>query len=554
MDHEAAAIPAAACGWWKCDAVTVDWLERARSALLPAQGLLVKTSVGEQSFETIVDAKEQFFRGVGAKKVWPALARMCLYLDDLAASSGYKGTAVELGAGVGVPGMRLAQHGWSVVLTDLPVLLPLTALNVEANAGLGLAARGARTPTIAPLRWGCTADAAALRTAAGSKPPDLCFGSDITYFDDDFAPLLSTLRQLGARDNVIAIQNRNGCHETFAKAAEDLGWKVEPATCITYMYGQSKVRSYSCNRCTVLRLTRADANADVATASSATKAAAVLPSAAAAVAIAAAPAASAAVDISDAVPALLVRETDVTDGKTRWAFATGAATVVPHPAATPAAATPAAASMEVVAAPSTEHPPYAVADYWEKRYVERPTQDTFEWYAGLAVVEAPLLAALPDHQMRILHVGSGNSKLPEEMWAVGFRNQLCNDISPTCVSRMAKRTATCDGMAWAVEDALSMPQHADGSFDAVVDKGTYDALSCDQKSQGLVSEVRRVLRTGGVYVCISSLESTKLAFAPPRWAQGEWAVTSTNAKGPPLLGNSGPARGNCWVHAAVKVG
>ena len=157
-------------------------------------------------------------------------------------------------------------------------------------------------------------------------------------------------------------------------------------------------------------------------------------------------------------------------------------------AATPAAATPAAASMEVVAAPSTEHPPYAVADYWEKRYVERPTQDTFEWYAGLAVVEAPLLAALPDHQMRILHVGSGNSKLPEEMWAVGFRNQLCNDISPTCVSRMAKRTATCDGMAWAVEDALSMPQHADGSFDAVVDEGTYDALSCDQKSQGLVSE------------------------------------------------------------------
>ena len=233
MDHEAAAIPAAACGWWKSDAVTLDWLERARTALLPAQGLLVKTSVGEQSFETIVDAKEQFFRGVGAKKVWPALARMCLYLDDLAASSGYKGTAVELGAGVGVPGMRLAQHGWSVVLTDLPVLLPLTALNVEANAGLGLAARGARTPTIAPLRWGCSADAAALRTAAGSKPPDLCFGSDITYFDDDFAPLLSTLRQLGARDNVIAIQNRNGCHETFAKAAEDLGWKVEPATCIT---------------------------------------------------------------------------------------------------------------------------------------------------------------------------------------------------------------------------------------------------------------------------------------------------------------------------------
>ena len=177
------------------------------------------------------------------------------YLDDLAASSGYKGTAVELGAGVGVPGMRLAQHGWSVVLTDLPVLLPLTALNVEANAGLGLAARGARTPTIAPLRWGCTATRLlCVRPRAQAARPVLRLGHHL--FRRRLCSIALDAEAVGGTRQRDRDSESQRLPRDVRKAAEDLGWKVEPATCITYMYGQSKVRSYSCNRCTVAPHTR----------------------------------------------------------------------------------------------------------------------------------------------------------------------------------------------------------------------------------------------------------------------------------------------------------
>ena len=165
----------------------------------------------------------------------------------------------------------------------------------------------------------------------------------------------------------------------------------------------------------------------------------------------------------------------------------------------------------------------------------------------LCLLHAALsVGALPERSMRILHVGSGNSKLPEDLWAKGYRNQRANDISPTAIARMAERTRECDGLVWAVEDALAMPQHADGSFDAVVDKGTFDALSCDMLDRKLVTEVRRVLRPGGVYVCISSLESTRLAFEPPRCKADDWVLSSSFASGGALR------QRNCWLHCAVK--
>ena len=187
-----------------------------------------------------------------------------------------------------------------------------------------------------------------------------------------------------------------------------------------------------------------------------------------------------------------------------------------------------------------------MADYWERRYVERSAQSTFEWYARLAVYRAPLMEALSALTMRILHVGNGNSTLPEELWALGFRDQHANDISPSVIARMAERTSSCTGLSWAVEDVRSMPHHADGSFDAVVDKGTYDALSCDCLERELIVEARRLLKPGGIYVLISSLESAKYGFMAPRWRVGEWKLRSTHVKGETLVG------GSCWVHAAIK--
>ena len=53
---------------------------------------------------------------------------------------------------------------------------------------------------------------------------------------------------------------------------------------------------------------------------------------------------------------------------------------------------------------------------------------------------------------------------------------------------MAERTRDCEGLYWAVEDATCMP-HAMETFDAIIDKGTYDALATGSyRERALVSE------------------------------------------------------------------
>ena len=210
---------AALADWWLSDAEAREWLARARAALPPEALPNINKPL---PYHVVLDPKHQYFHGVGSRKVWPAVHRIIDYLDD--ALSEPRGIAIELGAGCGVPGIHLAQkHGWKVVLTDLPIILPFTTLNVDAN----FAANEDR-PRIAPLRWGCRADLDAL-----PKRPTLCFGSDLVYFDDDYQPLLSTLKDIDAEETILAIQNRNNCHEAFAEAARSSGWTVEPAMAVT---------------------------------------------------------------------------------------------------------------------------------------------------------------------------------------------------------------------------------------------------------------------------------------------------------------------------------
>lgn len=60
-------------------------------------------------------------------------------------------------------------------------------------------------------------------------------------------------------------------------------------------------------------------------------------------------------------------------------------------------------------------------------------------------------------------------------------------------------------MSWAVGDATKL-EMADGSFDVVIDKGTFDALVCgeDGKEKELVREMLRVVAEDGVVVEVSN--------------------------------------------------
>ena len=62
-----------------------------------------------------------------------------------------------------------------------------------------------------------------------------------------------------------------------------------------------------------------------------------------------------------------------------------------------------------------------------------------------------------------------------------------------------------------------MTEFADGEFSVVLDKGTLDAMATDEseatqtKVRQMFSEIVRVLRVGGRYVCISLAQGHILA-------------------------------------------
>lgn len=148
--------------WWDAHTAWLDALEpamrRETIAVAGTRGLTVVTDPGNGSFP-----------GVGAEKMWPVAERLAEFLKDHY-PSGLSGVrCVELGAGVGVPGMLLARRGAKVYLTDLPWLLPLTELNVRANFDEDDEHR----PAVLALRWGCAPDLEAM-----PPQPELVVASD----------------------------------------------------------------------------------------------------------------------------------------------------------------------------------------------------------------------------------------------------------------------------------------------------------------------------------------------------------------------------------------
>lgn len=184
---------------------------------------------------------------------------------------------------------------------------------------------------------------------------------------------------------------------------------------------------------------------------------------------------------------------------------------------------------------------YATCDYWEQRYTD--DAEPFDFYTTLAVVKRRLHTVLA-LDAYILHVGNGTSLLPEEMCALNFSNQLSTDCSPSVIDSMRQRTAGCHGLQWAVEDATAL-SYPPSTFDAVIDKGVYDALAGGGQGYALVAEAWRVLKPGGALILMSSQENAARAFAPMPAGQGEhWVVSSTHEVG---------AEGECWVHVAHKL-
>ncbi|XP_071706124.1 uncharacterized protein [Rutidosis leptorrhynchoides] len=170
---------------------------------------------------------------------------------------------------------------------------------------------------------------------------------------------------------------------------------------------------------------------------------------------------------------------------------------------------------------------------WDKFFTIRGTDDPFEWYAEWPQLRDLLFTHLSSDkttksEVQILVPGCGNSRLSEQLYDAGFKSITNIDFSKVVIVDMLKRNLRARPcMRWRVMDMTSM-QFADKSFDAALDKGGLDALMEPELGPTLgnqyVSEVKRVLKEGGKFICLTLGESHVLGTLFPKFRYG-WKIS-----------------------------
>ncbi|KAI8538084.1 hypothetical protein RHMOL_Rhmol09G0074200 [Rhododendron molle] len=170
---------------------------------------------------------------------------------------------------------------------------------------------------------------------------------------------------------------------------------------------------------------------------------------------------------------------------------------------------------------------------WDKFFTIRGSDDSFEWYAEWPQLREALLTHLtlsqsPPLTPQILVPGCGNSRLSEHLYDSGFTDITNIDFSKVVISDMLRRNVRSrPGMRWRVMDMTNV-QFADETFDVVLDKGGLDALMEPELGPKLgsqyLSEVKRVLKSGGKFICLTLAESHVLGLLFPELRYG-WKMS-----------------------------
>mmetsp|Transcript_18893 Transcript_18893/g.34201 ORF Transcript_18893/g.34201 Transcript_18893/m.34201 type:complete len:210 (-) Transcript_18893:4930-5559(-) len=147
---------------------------------------------------------------------------------------------------------------------------------------------------------------------------------------------------------------------------------------------------------------------------------------------------------------------------------------------------------------------YGKAEYWEERYTR--DAEPFDWYQRWSGIK-DIVSQYVQPNNQILNVGAGNSRLSEDMYDDGYIHIMNIDISQVVTRAMQEKCRDkAPTMQYRQMDVLSL-EFADSSYDAVVDKGTLDAILCGENSTPnsfqMLSEIYRILTATGVYIVVS---------------------------------------------------
>ncbi|KAL8836219.1 MAG: hypothetical protein Q9170_002996 [Blastenia crenularia] len=158
-------------------------------------------------------------------------------------------------------------------------------------------------------------------------------------------------------------------------------------------------------------------------------------------------------------------------------------------------------------------------EYWDDRYAEVGSgKVVHEWFRSFNDLELFFDRYLfqvrgPQTTPKILHLGSGDSTIPQDLARKGYKNQICVDFSSVVVETMSKRDADTQGIDWKQADVRQMDIIPSECIDIAFDKGTLDAMihgsPWDPPDDVLdntgryIREVSRVLKFDAVFIYVT---------------------------------------------------
>lgn len=127
----------------------------------------------------------------------------------------------------------------------------------------------------------------------------------------------------------------------------------------------------------------------------------------------------------------------------------------------------------------------------------------------------------------ILITGCGNSSISADLYDVGYSNITNIDVSEVVIKQMKAVNASRIDMKFICMDALKM-SFPNEEFSVILDKGTLDALMPDDTKETIeridkyFAEIKRVLKLGGRYFCISLLQKHILKKLVMEFSDKSW--------------------------------
>ena len=144
--------------------------------------------------------------------------------------------------------------------------------------------------------------------------------------------------------------------------------------------------------------------------------------------------------------------------------------------------------------------------YWDSFFKKRGS--AFEWYGEYTDL-CHILHKYLKPSSKILMVGCGNSLLSESLYDAGFEGIDNIDISSVVINQKRSGNKTSrKGMTFTKMDVTAMA-FDDSVYNSVIDKGTLDAIfsatdeTTVKKVGAMLSEIERVLKLAGRYICIT---------------------------------------------------